>query len=124
MASNRIFLGGFSQGGPVALYSALAYSQPLGGILCLSGFLLPKDSLPTQIRQIPGLNVANFAVPIFIGHGTNDQNVPLSLAFSMANSLRRFDPNVNLRIYQMGHENCEAELNEAIKFIREIVPLA
>ncbi|KAL3098322.1 hypothetical protein niasHT_021594 [Heterodera trifolii] len=104
---------GFSQGGPVALYSALAYPQPLGGILCLSGFLLPKDSLPTQIRQIPGLNVANFAVPIFIGHGTNDQNVPLSLAFSMANALRRFDPNVNLRIYQMGHENCAAELNEA-----------
>ncbi|KAL3116567.1 hypothetical protein niasHT_001051 [Heterodera trifolii] len=43
---------GFSQGGPVALYSALAYSQPLGGILCLSGFLLPKDSLPTRAAVI------------------------------------------------------------------------
>uniref|UniRef100_A0A914HXB5 palmitoyl-protein hydrolase n=1 Tax=Globodera rostochiensis TaxID=31243 RepID=A0A914HXB5_GLORO len=115
---------GFSQGGPVALYSGLSYPEPLGGILCLSGFLLPKDSLPTQIRQIPGLNMANSAVPIFIGHGLNDPNVPFSVAVSTANALQRFDPNVILRAYQMGHSNCATELDDAIRFIKEKAPSA
>lgn len=37
--SNRIILGGFSQGGALAIYSALRYSKPLGGVVALSCWL-------------------------------------------------------------------------------------
>lgn len=37
--SNRIVLGGFSQGGALAIYSALRYTKPLAGIVALSCWL-------------------------------------------------------------------------------------
>ena len=36
---NRIFIGGFSQGGAVALYTAFAVNKPIGGIVALSTWL-------------------------------------------------------------------------------------
>lgn len=37
--SNRIMVGGFSQGGALALYSALTYPKPLAGVVALSCWL-------------------------------------------------------------------------------------
>lgn len=37
--SNRILLGGFSQGGASALYVAYSYDKPLGGVMALSAYL-------------------------------------------------------------------------------------
>lgn len=37
--SNRIVLGGFSQGGALAVYSALRYEKPLAGVVALSCWL-------------------------------------------------------------------------------------
>ena len=43
--TNRIVLGGFSQGGALAIYSALTYPRQLGGLLCLSGYALLHKKL-------------------------------------------------------------------------------
>lgn len=43
IASNRIVVAGFSQGGAIALHTGLRYSKPLAGILALSTYLpLPE----------------------------------------------------------------------------------
>lgn len=49
----KLLLGGFSQGGALALYSALTYHRPLAGILVLSSWLplhktFPDVSFPTR----------------------------------------------------------------------------
>lgn len=36
---NRIFIGGFSQGGAVALYTAFAVNKPIGGVIALSTWM-------------------------------------------------------------------------------------
>lgn len=41
--SNKIFIGGFSMGGALAIHAGLTFDEPLGGILSLSGFLLQRD---------------------------------------------------------------------------------
>ena len=38
--SKKLFIGGFSQGGAMALMSGLEYKKQLGGILIFSGYLL------------------------------------------------------------------------------------
>lgn len=48
IASNRIIIGGFSQGGALALYSALRSNKTLGGVMALSCWL------PLH-RQFPGV---------------------------------------------------------------------
>jgi predicted esterase len=80
--SSKVFLGGFSQGGAMSLLAGSTYSQPLGGVLCLSGWLLRGD-----------VNVNNWGTgmkgtPVFIGHGTADNVVLPSLGAVAANRIK------------------------------------
>ena len=62
--ANRIVLGGFSQGGALALYSGLTYPKALGGIIGLSCWL-PKHE---QVLQ----NLNNKDIPVLQCHGDSD----------------------------------------------------
>lgn len=44
--SNRIIIGGFSQGGALSLYSSLVTQHTLGGVVALSCWLPLRDSFP------------------------------------------------------------------------------
>ena len=50
IAANRIVLGGFSQGGALALYSALRFPQLLGGVVALSCWLPLHKSFPGDVQ--------------------------------------------------------------------------
>lgn len=44
--TKRIVLGGFSQGGALAIYSALTFPEPLAGIIALSAWLPLHQKFP------------------------------------------------------------------------------
>lgn len=44
--TKRIVLGGFSQGGALALYSALTFPEPLAGVMALSAWLPLHQKFP------------------------------------------------------------------------------
>lgn len=46
LPSKKLMLGGYSQGGTVALYAALTYRKPLAGVICLSCWLPLRYSFP------------------------------------------------------------------------------
>lgn len=48
----RIVLGGFSQGGALALYSALVYPKTLAGVMALSCWLPLHKSFPAAVSYI------------------------------------------------------------------------
>jgi len=56
---------GFSQGGAIAVHTALRHSQPLAGIIALSTYLVCAEKLPAELqsanRGIPGLRRARHA---------------------------------------------------------------
>lgn len=65
---NKIVVGGFSQGGAVALLTAYHRSnqaKPLAGCVCLSGWLTLKDDVLAP----------SASVPLFWGHGQADDKV-------------------------------------------------
>mmetsp|Transcript_3286 Transcript_3286/g.9578 ORF Transcript_3286/g.9578 Transcript_3286/m.9578 type:complete len:215 (-) Transcript_3286:156-800(-) len=66
-ASEDIVLGGFSQGGAMALLAGYSYAKRLAGVACLSGW----PSLRAQLTERVG-GGANAGTPLFIGHGTQD----------------------------------------------------
>lgn len=69
ISSDKIILGGFSQGGALALYSGLSYSKPLGGILALSCWIPLHEKLSFTPSN-PNLNT-----PVLQCHGDMDQIV-------------------------------------------------
>jgi len=72
--SERVLLGGFSQGGAAALEAGLRYPSRLAGLLSISGWLACRANATEQ------LHACNRRVPIFFSYGTADPIVSFQLA--------------------------------------------
>ena len=68
--SERIVVGGFSQGAAMAMLAGYSYDKPLAGVAMLSGWVAKRDSLADRMR-----GGANANTPLFVGHGTEDNVV-------------------------------------------------
>jgi phospholipase/carboxylesterase len=104
MPANRIVLAGFSQGGAIALQTALREPRALGGVLALSTYLPLATALPTE------RSAANAGVPIFMAHGSVDPVLPLALAERSRRTLEGLGYAVDWRVYPMPHSVCAAEI--------------
>lgn len=110
--SNRIILGGFSQGGALALYSAFTYPKPLAGVMALSCWLPLRD-------EFPGCVVENKAMPILQCHGDCDPLVPYKWGQITTQAIRKFAPQIEFKTYAgMMHSSCDAELADMKRFVQ------
>ncbi len=106
VASSRIVLAGFSQGAAMALFTGLRHSEPLGGIVALSGYLPLADALPDEAAP------ANRQIEIFQAHGGHDEVVPRALGHGSAERLREAGYRVEWREYTMAHQVCLEEVHD------------
>jgi predicted esterase len=94
--SNRIVLGGFSQGGAMSIFSGITAPQKLGGIFGLSCYLL----LHTKLGEFVPKDNPNKETPIFMGHGDADPLVRPGWGTKTAEVLREKGWKVELKMYQ------------------------
>jgi len=106
VAADKIILAGFSQGGAIALQTALRHPQELGGILALSTYLTLQESLPAE------KSAANARIPIFMAHGTQDPVIPLALARASRDKLQEQGYQVEWREYPMPHSVLMEEIEQ------------
>ena len=111
IAANRIILAGFSQGGAVALHTALRHNEQLGGVLGLSTYLPLKSALATEIHSL------SQDLPIFIAHGAFDNVISLQLAKASADFLRQHGYQIEWHEYAMAHSVCLEEIADIRGFI-------
>ena len=52
VSSEKIIVGGFSQGGTVALRAALKFGKRLGGVVMLNSFVGPIDDLAGEGSEV------------------------------------------------------------------------
>jgi phospholipase/carboxylesterase len=115
IASERIVLAGFSQGGAVVLHTGLRLPQRLAGILALSTYLPLADTLKAEAHP------ANADVPIFMAHGTDDPVIPLALGESSADLLKRRGANLEWRTYEMEHSVCLDEIQDIAGWLTRVL---
>lgn len=113
--TSRIVLGGFSQGGVIALTAGLRYPQPLAGILALSAPLVGAEGLADQVHP------ANATTPIFLAHGRQDPLVPISLGQRVYQTLRARDLPVEWHEYPMPHSVCLEEVRDMSAWLSRIL---
>ena len=113
IASERIIVAGFSQGGAVAFEAALTYPGPLAGIMALSTYFATASSI--QINPIHN------TIPILICHGTEDQVVPESLGLKGLATLQNlgFVPEYNS--YPIEHAVCPQEIADIGTWISRVL---
>eukprot|EP00124_Ichthyophonus_hoferi_P004819 Ihof_evm1s587 gene=Ihof_evmTU1s587 len=100
--SERIFLGGFSQGGAIALYAGMSCDKPLAGIGLLSTWVPLRSEWPGMIHQ------KNKKTPIFMAHGDADQVVPYSWGVMSCEFLNQLGLDITFKSYKrMQHSACD-----------------
>lgn len=106
ISSNRIIVGGFSQGGALALYAGLTFNQPLGGIVGLSCWL------PLH-KTFPSAKQTDSSVPIFQCHGEIDPVVPYKFGQLSHYSLKTFMTHAQFVSYKdLSHSSSQEEMND------------
>jgi len=106
IAPGNIFLAGFSQGGAVALHTALRQSVPIGGVLALSAYLPLVNSAASEMPA------ATRTTPIFMAHGRSDPVIPYTLGAASKEMLLDVGYAVEWHDYAMQHSVCDAELRD------------
>lgn len=112
---SRIVLAGFSQGGAVALYTALRHPRRIAGIVALSTYLIGMDALASEASP------ANRDVPIIMAHGTFDPVVRLAWAQASRDALVRGGWNVEWHEYPMEHSAVMEEIAAIGAFLRRAI---
>jgi phospholipase/carboxylesterase len=107
IAASRIVLAGFSQGGVIALHTALRHQERLAGVIALSTYLVQADRLPDEAAA------ANRDLPIFMAHGTADPVVRFEWGDASRRALVAEGYRVEWHTYRMEHSVCMEEI-EAI----------
>jgi phospholipase/carboxylesterase len=104
--AKRIVLAGFSQGGVIALQTALRHPRRLAGTMSLSAYLPLAEKIAKE------RNPANNDIPVFLAHGTTDNIVPLPLGAASRDRLIKMGYEVNWHQYPMAHSVCPEELED------------
>ena len=104
IASNKIIVAGFSQGGAIALHCGTRYCEKLAGIIALSTYL----PLPQHLEAEK--SAANESTPIFMGHGLYDPVITIDQGKTSAQSLTESGYEVEFIEYTMEHAVCMEEI--------------
>ena len=111
----RQFLIGFSQGGAIALSSLLRRQQPLAGVVALSSYL------PIAEKALAEATTVSKSIPLFIGHGSMDQVVPMTLGTMSRDWLQSTGYTVQWHSYPMQHSVCAEEIRDIADFMQPIL---
>jgi phospholipase/carboxylesterase len=118
MPAERILLAGFSQGGVLALQTALYYPKQLAGILALSTFLVDSNDLGSDKSEV------NAQIPILMCHGQQDMVLPIALGKSAFTTLDNAGYSIKWQEYPMGHEVCLEEIREISLWLQTVLESA
>lgn len=111
--TERIVLAGFSQGGTVALHTALTHPEKLAGLMVLSSFFAANKKV-----QPHG---ANRDLPIHVFHGTEDPMAPESMGQQTVAILRGMGYAPRYSTYPMPHAVCPQEVADISTWLQGVL---
>lgn len=111
-----IFLGGFSQGGVIALATALLEPFAVSGVFALSSYLPLENQLTSQLTE------ASKDVPIFQAVSLKDEFISQEMSDRASLFLKKRGNPVLVQKYDMRHEIRSRELEDLIRWVRSISP--
>jgi len=115
--TDRIIVGGFSQGASIALDFSYHYTKKLAGALCLSGYI------PVNQRFASLVNKANINTPALVCHGTDDELIPIVVADMAVKLLKDVGISVEMNKYPgLPHSASDEELMDVAQWIHKQLP--
>lgn len=113
---SRIMLGGFSQGGALALYSTFTQPKAMAGVVGLSCWLPLRSEFPQAA-------IGNTGTPILQCHGDCDPIVPYKFGQITSQLVKKFAGNIEFKTFRgMMHSSCDGEMADIKKFVDQCLP--
>jgi phospholipase/carboxylesterase len=112
VATERIVLAGFSQGGAIALQAALRYPKRLAGVMALSTYLPLQSSVAAEAAP------ANKGMPILMCHGLRDPMIAAAIGKASRDQLTSLGYHVEWQSYPMEHQVCMEEVLDISKWLQ------
>jgi len=112
---NKIVLAGFSQGGAIALQTALRHRERIAGVMALSTYLPLSKTLAKE------RTTANGGLPIFMAHGQYDNMIGIDRAVQSRDALAALGYPVQWHEYPMPHSVCPEEISDIAAFLQRIL---
>lgn len=117
--TERIVLGGFSQGGAMSLLSGVTAPTKLGGIFGLSCYLLLQGKVQSMVPS----DSPNKETPIFMGHGDKDPVVKYEYGKQTAQQLKDWGWNVDFKTYRgLPHSAAPEEIEDLEEYLLKRIP--
>ncbi len=111
VASSKIFLVGFSQGGAVALAAGLRREAGIAGIVALSTYLPMSDTTANEITP------AGKNTPVFFAHGSADPVIPVDIGKASYFALAKMGVETRWQEYPMQHGVCAEEISDLANWL-------
>lgn len=109
---DKIVIAGFSQGGAVAIHTALQTEHRIAGLMALSTYMaLPEDASEARSRK---------DLPIFMAHGSFDPVLQLDWGRSSAERLTENGYSVDWHEYPMAHAVCPQEISDISDWLTSV----
>jgi len=112
IAADKIVLAGFSQGGAVAIHTALQTGQAIAGLMALSTYMVLPDDAETAVCRKD--------LPIFMAHGSFDPVLRMEWGRSSAERLIAAGYSVEWHEYPMAHAVCPEEIADISTWLSAI----
>ncbi|MET1114112.1 MAG: dienelactone hydrolase family protein [Comamonas sp.] len=111
IAPERTVVGGFSQGGIMALSQLLTQPQSLRAAMVWHSRLLP------EVRALQADDAQFAGKSLWISHGTHDNVIPLTSAHAMRNHVQTLPLVLDYREYASAHEIRPDELQASMQWL-------
>lgn len=117
--AERVVVGGFSQGGAMALLSSYTCKHKLAGCVCFSGWPAlsePENELHQKLRS-----GANCKTPALVVHGTADGVVLPECGLATKTLLEEAGVDVTFREYPMAHATHPMQMGDLEQFLNDVL---
>lgn len=115
IATGKIVLAGFSQGGAIALHTGLRYPEKLAGVMALSTYMPLADSFTAEAAP------ANAKTSVFMAHGTQDPVVPYAMGRDSRDLLQQAGYAIEWQEYPMQHSVCLEEVTDIGRWLTGVL---
>jgi phospholipase/carboxylesterase len=115
---DRIVVAGFSQGGAIAMYTAMRFAEKLAGLMALSTWMPLEATIDREVMQSPESQPRD--LPILMAHGSLDPMLPIAAGQHARDIMQKAGFDVQWHDYPMAHAVCAEEIAEIRRWLLSI----
>eukprot|EP00747_Dinoflagellata_sp_TGD_P221463 gnl/TRDRNA2_/TRDRNA2_93293_c0_seq1.p1 gnl/TRDRNA2_/TRDRNA2_93293_c0~~gnl/TRDRNA2_/TRDRNA2_93293_c0_seq1.p1 ORF type:complete len:415 (+),score=70.27 gnl/TRDRNA2_/TRDRNA2_93293_c0_seq1:78-1322(+) len=117
--SEKIVIGGFSQGGAIALTTALRTDKPLAGLFTLSSYMPLALDYPTAMGPYAK------DLDVFLAHGTADNIVAFEHGTNIVEKLKELGIRDEFKVYEgMAHKVSQEQFKDLEQYFTKVLKLS